>query len=144
MAKSMTIERAIKLGACSEAVDWAKSQRRKRFTAKYLIANAPDDASAVDWTLWLLWRIDRPRCHRLRALCALHVLPIFEARYPNDQRPRKSIEAQIAYAANPTAETEKKMQAASAEAAEAAWAAWAARAAERKWQREMIARELNQ
>ncbi|MEP0814542.1 MAG: hypothetical protein HRF49_07750 [bacterium] len=104
----MTIEQAIELGACSEAIKWAQSRKRKRFTAQYLIANVPGDASAVDWTLWLLWHLDRPLCHRLRALCAQHVLPLFEKQYPDDKRPRLAIKAQLAYAANPTAENGEK------------------------------------
>jgi len=63
--------------------------------------------------------------------CADHVLPIVEARYPNDDRPRKAIEAARAYARG---EIDAATMAAAWEAAEAAaWAAsWAAREAARE------------
>lgn len=38
--------------------------------------------------------------------CAEFVLPIFENRYPNDDRPRKAIEAAKAWLENPTSENE--------------------------------------
>jgi len=58
--------------------------------------------------------------------CAEHVLPIFEKEHPNDDRPRKAIEAARKYANG-------KIGAAAGAAARAA--AWdAAGAAEKKWQ----------
>ena len=52
-------------------------------------------------------------------LCAKEVLPIFEKEFPDDERPRKAIEAAQKVLAN---DTEENRQA-------AAWAAWAAGAA---------------
>ena len=52
---------------------------------------------------------------------AEHVLPIFEADYPDDDRPRKSIEAARAYARDEI--TKKQRNAARAAAEAAAWAA---------------------
>jgi hypothetical protein len=53
--------------------------------------------------------------------CAEHVLPIFETAFPDDDRPRRAIEAARACIANPTPEN----RAATGDAAQAAWAAWA-------------------
>ena len=47
-----------------------------------------------DWALWLLVRrLDRKDRIRFAVYCAKDVLPIYEAEYPNDDRPRKAIEA---------------------------------------------------
>ena len=47
-----------------------------------------------DWALWLLVRrLDRKDRIRFAVYCAKDVLPIYEHTYPNDDRPRKSIEA---------------------------------------------------
>ena len=65
---------------------------------------------------------------------AERVLPIFEAHYPDDDRPRKAIEAARAYARGEI--TKEQLDA----AGDAAWAAaWdAARVAERAWQQQRI------
>ncbi|MEP0814500.1 MAG: hypothetical protein HRF49_07540 [bacterium] len=122
----MTIERAVVLGACSSAIEWARAAGKQAYSPLDIIRGAPDDGSAVDWTLWLLWHVNPPLCHKLRAECAKRVLHLFEERFPRDKRPRKSIEAQLAYAKNPTPGNERKMKAASAGAADAACAARAA------------------
>ena len=65
---------------------------------------------------------------------AEHVLPLFEANYPDDDRPRKAIEAARAFLRGQI--TIEQLDAARA----AAWAAArdAARAAERAWQQQRI------
>ena len=76
---------------------------------------------------------------RFAVACARRVLPIFEQHYPNDDRPRKAIEAAEAWLEQPSASR------ASRAASEASWAASeaASRAArvkadERKWQNETL------
>ena len=58
------------------------------------------------------------------------VLPIFESKHPNDDRPRKAIEAAKAYIANPCKKTADAANASAASAAYAAYAAHAAHAAD--------------
>ena len=70
--------------------------------------------------------------------CAERVLPIFERECPNDDRPRKAIEAARAFAYGEI--DDAALAAAGAAAGAAALAA--ARAAERKWQSEHLARVL--
>ena len=86
-----------------------------------------------DWWLWLADAygidLDKPRLVTFAADCAERVLPKFEDRYPDDQRPRKAIEAARAWATCPSPETR----------ADAAYAA--ADAAERQWQADRL-REL--
>jgi len=82
-----------------------------------------------EWALWLLVRrLDRKNRIRFAVYCAKDVLPIYEAEYPNDDRPRKVIEAAEACVETNT----KKNRDAAWAAWEAAWEAgppaWAARA----------------
>ncbi|MGH2835407.1 MAG: putative immunity protein, partial [Solirubrobacteraceae bacterium] len=76
-----------------------------------------EKVEAWKWPTWQLFAAD----------CAEAVLPLFEERFPNDDRPRKAIEAARLHARGelPAAEA--------AEAAEAAWAAGAAGAAGTAW-----------
>ncbi len=71
--------------------------------------------------------------------CAEHVLHLFEAKYPNDDRPRKAIDAARAFARGEISSTEL-----TAARTAAAWAAagTAARAAERAWQGQRLATYL--
>ena len=95
--------------------------------------------------------------------CAEHVLPIFEAAYPNDARPREAIAVARRFANGEA--TRQEMAAAGAAAGAATWAAWAAgaaagaatgatgaaawaagaaaRAAELRWQSERLAAYLS-
>lgn len=82
--------------------------------------------------------------------CAEHVLPIFEKKYPTDNRPRKAIQAARDYANGliDAKELEAAWEAALVAAWEARAAAWAARAAageaECKWQTEKLMEYLNE
>ena len=94
---------------------------------------------------WVIWACD----------CAERALPVFEARYPDDARPRQALDAARAWVTNPTkanrqatydaayaadaaayaahAAADAAAHAAHA-AADAAYAAYAARATENLWQ----------
>lgn len=89
-----TQSRLAAAGACSEALEWI-GQRS--------LARAWRECRRVDWMIWLLERMGKPlwtdQERRLFACdCAEHVLPIWEARYPDDARPRRAIEVARAYA----------------------------------------------
>jgi hypothetical protein len=58
--------------------------------------------------------------------CAEHVLPVFETKYPEDDRPRKAIEAARAWVANPTDANRNASTYAAYNAHDAAYAANAA------------------
>lgn len=73
------------------------------------------------------------------ALCAERVLPIFETQYPNDDRPRKVIEAARLFADGQIDDAARA--AAGAAAGDAAWDA--ARAAARDWQANRLRELLN-
>jgi len=79
------------------------------------------------WALWLLVRrLDRKNRIRFAVYCAKDVLPIYEAEYPNDDRPRKAIEAAETCMKSNTKKNRDAARVASRAATAAAWAAWAA------------------
>ena len=93
------------------------------------------DSNGLDDALWAL-RAVKGHDKELRPFacrCARLVLPIFEEKYPEDDRPRKAIEAAEAFALGRIGkdELEKAADAAAyaADAADAAYAAYAARVA---------------
>ena len=88
------------------------------------------ESNGLDDTLWAFRAVDgKDKEIRLFAAdCAELVLPIYEKQYPNDDRPKKAIQAARDYA-NGLIGIEE-LDAARAAAWAAAWAAWdAARAA---------------
>ena len=102
-----------KLSACPDAVKWAK-----QFNT---LEEAWLKCERSDWMLWFYKRCDPDKkiCVQMAVEFAERVLPIFEAKYPQDQRPRKAIDAVKEWLINPTA----------AAATYAAYAAHAANAA---------------
>ena len=88
-----------------------------------------------EWALWLLVRRLKIKDRiRFAVYCAKDVLPTYEAKHPNDDRPRKAIEAAEACIADNTKKNRDAAWSAAeaaAEAADAAWSAWSARAAAR-------------
>ena len=88
---------------CTEGYDWAKENNIASLSEAFA------KLERADWWLWLARAydvdLDRPRLVTFAADCAERVLPIFEARYPEDLRPRKAIEAARAWVACPAPET---------------------------------------
>lgn len=87
----------------------------------------------LEWAVWLLVRrLNRVNTIKFAVFCARDVLPLFEAKYPNDDRPQKAIEAaELCITANTKANrsTADAARAAARAADYAAYAADAARAA---------------
>jgi len=67
-----------------------------------------------DDMLWVLHKTGGDRSRIVLCVCAIaeRVLPIFERRFPADDRPRKAIEAARRYASNPTEENKQAADAA--------------------------------
>ena len=78
------------LGACKEAVRWARGKS---------LAEAWEQCAEPSWMMWLCWQMegregwpDRKQVVLAACACAEEVLPIFEQKHPEDKRPRKAIE----------------------------------------------------
>ena len=112
-----------KLGACSEAVEWANGKE---------LAEAWATCQRVDWMLWLVGKMEdrkgwptRKQAVLLACLFAEDVLPMFEKKYPDDNRPRRAIEiARLWCAGKATLDEIRAAWDAARDAARAA--AWAA------------------
>jgi hypothetical protein len=109
----------VALGACKEAVEWAKTQPD--------FATAWDTCQRGDWMIWLLESLDKTYTPRLRLIaydCARAVLHLVPA---GEDRPRLAIECAERYARGEA--TAKELAAARAAAWAAAVAAVAAESA---------------
>ena len=111
--------------ACSPGMIWVTENNLiglegKEFVEKLIASDK------LDWGHWLIVRLmDHANVVRYVIFAAEQVIEIYENKYPDDNRPRKAIEAARAYLANPSDENKKATHAAAA-AAHAAYAAAAA------------------
>ena len=124
-----------KESACDEGCQYFLSKHADSIEAAELLKMLIADRQFL-WAIWLLQKI-LPRIDlvRLAVFSAEQVIEIFEKKYPDDDRPRKAIEAAKKYIKTPTADAADAARAAYAAArdaraaADAAYAAHAARAA---------------
>ena len=80
--------------ACKSGMAWLKKGKYESFSQAWT------DCENSLWMLWLLEKkklLDKKTAMRLAIIFAKDVLPIFEAKYPDDRRPRKAIEAVESY-----------------------------------------------
>ena len=82
--------------ACREGLVWIKGKSLAEFWST---------CDRADWMLWLCGRMEgtkgwptRQQIVLVACICAATSLPIFEKKYPQDDRPRKAIEAARAWA----------------------------------------------
>jgi hypothetical protein len=112
-----------KLGACSDAIKWVGNRGAQK---------AWDECESPNWMLWLDRETGLLTDKQRRMLAcdfAEKVLPIFEKKYPNDDRPREAIEVARGFVNRKATEKERKAAAAAAADAADAYAAAAAAAA---------------
>jgi hypothetical protein len=117
--------------ACTEGVEWFKEQKKSDAVE---VINALIEDNELDWANWTIVRVmTRPQYLAYAIFSAEQVLDIYEKKYPNNDKPRKAIEAAKAVLAKDTKETRTAAAAAAAaaaaDAAAAAAAAYAADAA---------------
>jgi len=114
--------------ACAEAVEAWKERGCESDPIKVF-----GQAMAIEryeWANWVMVRIlNRQQLVHYAVFAAELVLGLYETLYPNDDRPRKAIEAAKEYLKNPTYAVCPAAHAAADSAADAARAAYAARAA---------------
>ena len=78
----------IKHEPCIDGAKWAK-----QYTT---FADVYDNCQRGDWLMWMLNKANKIKPEQARLLAiefAERVLPIWEAKHPNDDRPRKAIDA---------------------------------------------------
>jgi len=111
------------LDPCLPAWTWYLETKSDKVTdlKRLLLKTNKENPS---WARWLFTHLMTSQQRREIAIYAAEqVLPLFEKRYPNDNRPRAAIEAARRVLENDTAETRQAARNAAADAAYAAYAA---------------------
>ena len=127
--KTLTVEKVKELGACREAVEWGEKKYGSKEVKELTVLRALIKAEREDWANWLIVRLMNYEQYVSYAVYAAEqVIKIYEEKYPEDDRPRKAIEAAKVCIKAPT-DTNKRAAAAAAAAAAFAAAAFAADAA---------------
>jgi hypothetical protein len=135
----ITLEYLKKNHACANSIIEFKKLNKSNMTIKkifelllknpYIITVNNEEENKLSWANWLICRIlNRKQKVQYAVFAAKKVIDIFEKKYPNDDRPRKAIEAAQKWIKNST-EKNKKAAAAAADAAVATAAVYAADAA---------------
>ena len=109
-------------GACADGKKWGLTVIGKGMSLKDILPKF----ERADWMVWTLRKAEactKVQYAELAIICAKTVLSIYEMKYPEDDRPRKAIEAAMKYCKNPTEENRKDAANAAAAAADAAYAA---------------------
>ena len=117
-------------------LNWLKKHGACRASLEMFAAQPERDAAAIiklliatntDWANWLICRmLTRKQKIQFAVFAAEQVLPIFEAKYPNDNRPRLAIEAAKNVIDRNTIKNRSAAASCAADAADAASAAPAA------------------
>ena len=99
----LTLEKLESLGACEEGVEWYKEQNTEDFEE---ICNRLLKSEYIeDYLNWILPRMMNKKQKVQYAIFAAElVIDNFEKVYPDDDRPRKAIEAALKYVKNQTEE----------------------------------------
>src|ERR1035437_29514 len=117
MTNKVLLNRLKKLGACSAAVEWLGDRD---------LETCWKECPRGEWMLWLAGRanIDRKLLVKAACKCAELVLPLYEKKYPKDNRVRNCIAVTLKWVAGKA--TIAEVRNAAAYAADAAYAATAA------------------
>ena len=101
MRKTLSVKYLKSIHACSGAVEEFAAQP-ERNTEKILLLMIKQEK--LDWINWLICRLFPTKKMKVQyaIFAARQVLDIYEAKYPDDQRPRLAIEAAEAYLKAPT------------------------------------------
>ena len=114
-----------KNNACQEGTDWLKTVKNRDINNIFKLIIKSKNNEKLSWGSWGIVRLmNHKQKIKYAIFAAEQVLSIFEEKYPNDNRPRKAIEAARNYLENPCKETaDAAAYAADAAADAAAYAA---------------------
>jgi len=117
----ITLEQIKKLRPCKEGLAWYEENVNSEDLITILVEI---DNYRPDWARWLFTNLmDKDQYVEVAIYSAKLVLNVFEEKYPNDERPRKAIEAAEKYLENKNDDTHDAVDAARAAAVDAARAA---------------------
>jgi len=119
----ITLKQVESLNPCSDGLDWYK----KNGTSNLLDTLLRLNEYSPDYVRWGFTKLmNKMQRVEIAIYCADRVIDIFEDKYPNDDRPRKAINAAKTWLKEPTEENRSAANAADAAANAAAYAAYAA------------------
>ena len=108
-------------GACAKGKAWFERSGLKSLSG---VINRLVKEKQFEWANWTLVRfMSHTQQVRYACFAARLSLPLYEKVYPEDDRPRKAIEAAEAWVANPTEENRSAARSAARSAESAAWSA---------------------
>ena len=118
--------------ACKEAREWFKGELNgKRSMSVSKLFSLLKQIDRIDWANWLVVRLMTHDQQIMYAIYAAEqVIEIYEARYPNDTRPRNAIQAAKTYLEDKTEANKDKVADATYAVADAAHAVYAVYAAD--------------
>jgi hypothetical protein len=120
----ITLEKLNEWNACKDGIEAFKTQSETDAVKLIELMIATSDIEKIKWANWLIVRVmDSKQRIRYAVFAAEQALPIFEKKYPDDDRPRKAIEAAKKCLEN---DTEENREAAYYSAYSAAYAAYSA------------------
>jgi hypothetical protein len=84
-----TIEDLMKLEPCKDGLLWYQTNIKSEVYEEILLQVGD---YCWPWATWLFRVLSKEQNQKIAIFCAREVLPIFEAKYPNDFGPRRTIE----------------------------------------------------
>lgn len=98
---NINLQKLNDINACMDGIEYFKSKKQDSMTIKQAVQYCIED-SKFDYANWLLTKIfTHKQCVQYAVFAAEQVLHIFEAKYPNDNRPRLAIQAAKDWLINP-------------------------------------------
>jgi hypothetical protein len=121
--KTLSLKKLKDIEACDDVIEWFK---RQGTTDINKLAKAAIADKKFYWAIWTATRIMTKKQNvQLAVFCAERCLKIYEDRFPDDDRPRKAIEAARNWIKNPSYAAWAAASAAASAANDARVIAWA-------------------
>ena len=129
--KTITLEKIKSMDPCSEGYVWYQENFPQKTNKVIDILNSLVSENKLNWANWLIVRcLTRKQKIQYAIFAAEQVIETYEKKHPDDERPRKAIEAAKEYSKTPSVENKFAAASASAAASDAAYdAAYAAASA---------------
>ena len=112
--------------ACQPGIDWFNDQSETDAEKLMIAAVESDNADYLEWMIEAMLNGKKIEAVKVAVFAAELVIDIFEKEYPDDKRPRKAIEAAVAWIDNPCGKTGYAGYGGYAAAKAAAYAGYAA------------------
>ena len=123
--KTITLEKIKSMDPCSEGYVWYQENFPQKTNKVIDILNSLVSENKLNWANWLIVRcLTRKQKIQYAIFAAEQAIETYEKKHPDDERPRKAIEAAKEYSKTPSVENKFAAASASAAAYDAASAAY--------------------